>query len=80
MESVVIIMLIIEQMLANGDSIAFSTLFIGLLLWVISSNDKRETKYQETITKLADSLNDFADLKVAITDIKDKVDKWGTDK
>ena len=80
MESVVIIMLIIEKMLANGDSIAFSTLFIGLLLWVIASNDKRETKYQETISKLADSLNDFADLKVAITDIKDKVDKWGTDK
>ena len=75
-----IIMLIIEQMLASGDSIAFSTLFIGLLLWVIASNDKREAKYQETISKLADSLNDFADLKVAITDIKDKVDKWGTDK
>ena len=64
-------------MVANGEPITFATLFIVLLLWVINSNDKRETKYQETISKLADSLNDFSDLKTAITEIKDKVEKWG---
>ena len=68
---------IIESMVANGEPITFATLFIVLLLWVINSNDKRESKYQETISKLADSLNDFADLKMAISDIKDKVDKLG---
>ena len=70
-------MTILENMVANGEPITFATLFIVLLLWVINSNDKRETKYQETISKLADSLNDFSDLKTAITEIKDKVEKWG---
>lgn len=70
-------MAILENMVANGEPITFATLFIVLLLWVINSNDKRETKYQETISKLADSLNDFSDLKTAITEIKDKVEKWG---
>lgn len=69
-------MMIIESMLTNGDQITFSILFIALLLWVINTNEKRETKYQETITALTNAINNFDDLKQSMMEIKEKMNNW----
>lgn len=69
-------MMIIESMLTNGDQITFSILFIALLLWVINTNEKRETKYQETITALTNAINNFDDLKQSVMEIKEKMNNW----
>ena len=69
-------MMIIESMLTNGDQITFSILFIALLLWVINTNEKRETKYQETITALTNAINNFDDLKQSVLEIKEKMNNW----
>jgi len=64
---------IIEQLLANGEGITFSALFIGLLLYVMKTNDKRETDYRQTISELTKVLNNFEDLKQDISSIKNKI-------
>ena len=61
---------IIEAALTNGDQITFSLLFIGMLLYVIKTNDAREQNYRDTIKELTTALNGFEDLKNAVADIK----------
>ena len=67
---------IIEATLTNGEQLTFSVLFVGLLLYVIKTNDKREENYRDTIKELTTALNGFEDLKNAVADIKTKVDNW----
>ena len=67
---------IIEATLTNGEQLTFSVLFVGMLLYVIKTNDKREENYRETIKELTTALNGFEDLKNAVADIKTKVDNW----
>ena len=67
---------IIEAALTNGEQLTFSFLFVGLLLYVIKTNDKREENYRDTIKELTTALNGFEDLKNAVADIKTKVDNW----
>ena len=61
---------IIEAALTNGDQITFSLLFIGMLLYVIKTNDAREQNYRDTIKELTMALNGFEDLKNAVAEIK----------
>lgn len=61
---------IIEAALTNGDQITFSLLFIGMLLYVIKTNDAREQNYRDTIKELTMALNGFEDLKTAVSEIK----------
>ena len=67
---------LIQSALTNGEQITFSVLFIGMLLYVIKTNDKREENYRETIKELTTALNGFEDLKTAVSEIKTKVDNW----
>lgn len=67
---------LIESALMNGEQLTFSVLFIGMLLYVIKTNDKREENYRETIKELTTALNGFEDLKTAVSEIKTKVDNW----
>lgn len=67
---------ILQTMLSGSEPVTFAGLFIALLVWVINTNDKRETRYQDTIDKLSNALTDFAELKESIEEIKNKVDKW----
>lgn len=54
----------------------FAVLFVSLLVWVLKENNKRETRYQSTIDKLADLLHkDVENLKDDVKDIKDIVMK-----
>lgn len=71
---------LIEQLLANGNELTFSVLFVVILGYVIKTNDKRELKYQQTIDKnqqiITDTvaaLNGFEDLKHDVQKIAEKV-------
>ena len=61
---------IIEAAMANGEQVTFSVLFIGMLLYVIKTNDAREQNYRDTIKELTTALNGFEDLKNAVADIR----------
>ena len=67
---------IIEAAMTNGDQLTFSVLFVGMLLYVIKTNDKREENYRDTITELTKALNWFEVLNSSVADIKTKVDNW----
>lgn len=69
-------MQVIEAALTNGEQLTFSVLFIGMLLYVIKTNDAREQNYRDTIKELTTALNGFEDLKAAIDDIKRKVENY----
>lgn len=67
---------LIQSAMTNGEQITFSVLFIGMLLYVIKTNDAREQNYRDTIKELTTALNGFEDLKDAIDDIKRKVENY----
>lgn len=67
---------IIEAAVSNGEQLTFSVLFVGMLLYVIKTNDMREQNYRETIKELTTALNGFEDLKQSLNDIKSKVDNY----
>ena len=67
---------IIQAAMSNGEQITFSVLFVGMLLYVIKTNDAREQNYRDTIKELTTALNGFEDLKTAIDDIKHKVENY----
>ena len=67
---------IIEAAVTNGEQLTFSVLFVGMLLYVIKTNDMREQNYRETIKELTTALNGFEDLKQSLNDIKSKVDNY----
>ena len=67
---------IIQEAMSNGEQITFGVLFVGMLLYVIKTNDAREQNYRDTIKELTTALNGFEDLKAAIDDIKRKVENY----
>ena len=66
-------MQLIESAMANGEQLTFSVLFIGMLLYVIKTNDAREENYRQTIKELTQALNGFEDLKNTIAEIKREI-------
>lgn len=64
---------LIENFLVNGTELTFSALFIGMLLYVIKTNDTREQRYQQTIDTLTSALNGYDDIKDDVTYIKNKL-------
>lgn len=64
---------LIENILVNGTELTFSILFVGLFLYMIKTNDKREQRYQETISTLTSALNGYEDLKEDVSYIRQKV-------
>ena len=64
---------IIENLLSNGTEITLSILFIALFIWNIRTNDVRERRYQETISKLTSALNGYEDLKEDVQYIRNKI-------
>ena len=52
-----------ELLSMDMSNIGFASLFIWLLFYVMKNNDKRETKYQDTIDNLANSLGVVNDIK-----------------
>lgn len=44
----------LEDLLTNPEQITFAVLFVGLLVYVMKTNDNREKQYRETITRLTE--------------------------
>ena len=61
----------LDELLANPDQITFTVLFVGLLVYVMRTNDSRESQYRETIDRLTEHFE-------VVKDIEDKVDKVTT--
>lgn len=57
----------LEELLANPDQITFTILFVGLLVYVMRTNDGREKQYRETIDRLTMALG-------TLEDVEEKVD------
>lgn len=55
-----------ENLLQNPEQITFAVLFVGLLIYVMKTNDQRETQYRETINRLTKSLEVLADIEEKI--------------
>lgn len=64
---------LIENMIVNGTELTFSLLFIGLFIYMTKTNEKREQKYQDTITTLTTALNGYEDLKQDVAYIRQKI-------
>lgn len=66
-------LIVIESLLNNPESITFTVLFVGLLVYVMKTNDVREKNYRETITQLTTALSSLKNIEEDISDIKNKV-------
>jgi YbbR domain-containing protein len=62
-----------EQILNNPQGVTFTTLFVGLLVYVMKTNDNREKNYRDTISELTKALNTFEDLKDKVESLVKKV-------
>lgn len=58
----------IENLLQNPEQITFAALFVGLLVYVMKTNDTRENQYRETINRLTKALG-------TVEDIEEKIDR-----
>lgn len=58
---------IVETVVANG---AWAVLFCFLLVFELKDSRKREEKYQETVSSLADSLNCVREVAKDVEEIK----------
>lgn len=54
---------IFEQLLQNPEQITFGALFIGLLVYVMKTNDTREKQYRNTIDRLTTALGTLEDVE-----------------
>lgn len=64
---------IIEAAMSNGEQLSFAFLFVGLVLYVLKTNESREQNYRDIIKELTSALNGFEDLKTAVSEIKEHI-------
>lgn len=57
-----------EELLVNPEQITFAVLFVGLLIYVMKTNDTREKQYRDTIDRLTGALG-------TLEDIEEKLDR-----
>lgn len=60
--------MLFEELMANPEQITFAALFIGLLIYVMKTNDTREKQYRDTIDRLTKALG-------TLEDIEEKLDR-----
>lgn len=58
----------LEELLINPEQITFAVLFVGLLIYVMKTNDTREKQYRDTIDRLTIALG-------TLEDIEEKIDR-----
>lgn len=63
-----------ELLSLDLSNVGFASLFVWLLFYVIKTNEKRETKYQDTIEKLSTNLGIVQEIKEDLEIIKNKKD------
>mgnify|MGYP001202531983 FL=1 len=64
----------IENLLQNPEQITFAVLFVGLLIYVVRTNDAREEQYRETISRLTMALGTVEDIEEKIDRLSNKLD------
>jgi hypothetical protein len=60
-----------DMLLTNSQSVTFSALFIGLFVYVMKTNEKREEHYRQTIQALTESLNECESMKLKLANLKE---------
>lgn len=65
---------VLEVVISNG---IFAILFVSLLLYILRDSAKRESKYQETIDKLAEHLAVVDNIKQDVEEIKTMINSKG---
>jgi hypothetical protein len=60
-----------EQLLLNPSNITFTALFIGLFVYTMKTNEKREEHYRQTIQALTESLNECESMKLKLANLKE---------
>lgn len=68
---------IVNLAISNG---LFAVMFLGLFVYQLRDSKNRETKYQETIERLGDSLQVVKEVKEDVEMIKEKLDDISTKK
>lgn len=63
----------IENLLQNPEQITFAVLFVGLLVYVMKTNDVREKQYRETINRLTVALGTVEDIEEKIDRLSNKI-------
>ena len=58
-----------ESLIQNPESITFPILFVGLLIYVMKTNDDREDQYRETIDRLTNRLEVVNDIDEKVSDV-----------
>ena len=64
----------LENLLQNPEQITFTVLFVGLLIYVVRTNDVREEQYRETISRLTMALGTVEDIEEKIDRLSNKLD------
>ena len=64
----------IENLRQNPEQITFAVLFVGLLIYVVRTNDAREEQYRETISRLTMALGTVEDIEEKIDRLSNKLD------
>lgn len=58
-----------ESLIQNPESITFPILFVGLLIYVMKTNNDREEQYRETIDRLTNRLEVVNDIDEKVSDV-----------
>ena len=62
-----------EELLVNPEQITFAVLFVGLLIYVMKTNDTREKQYRDTIDRLTGALGTLEDIEEKIDRLNSKM-------
>lgn len=62
-----------EELLVNPEQITFAVLFVGLLIYVMKTNDTREKQYRDTIDRLTVALGTLEDIEEKLDRLHGKV-------
>ena len=62
-----------EHLLTNPEQITFAVLFVGLLIYVMKTNDTREQQYRETISRLTKALGTIENIEKKIDSLTNEL-------
>lgn len=65
-----------DSLIQNPESITFPILFVGLLVYVMKTNDNREKQYRETIDRLTSRLEIVNDIDSKVNDVTNLFINW----
>jgi len=61
---------VVEEIFQNMESVTFAGLFLGMLIYTMKTNDKREQRYQKTIDDNQEMVKDALHRMKDIEEVK----------